>query len=157
MKEEKDILAKIDRQSGMTVPDGYFESFAASLEQNLPVRDEAENPEKILLPPPTLWTRVRPYVYLAAMFAGVWCMLKMFVLMSSPTDGNAAIDRNPILAEALGNDAFVDEYIIDDINQWDLFDEMMDDGVDASSFDLAADSGFNDGFIDPAALQVQND
>ena len=46
MKEEKDILAKIDRQSGMTVPDGYFESFAASLEQNLPVRDEAENPEK---------------------------------------------------------------------------------------------------------------
>ena len=27
---------------------------------------------------PTLWTRLRPYAYMAAMFAGIWCMMKVF-------------------------------------------------------------------------------
>lgn len=156
MKENKDILAKIDRQSGMTVPDGFFESFEAKMIQDLPRRDEIEYPGKILPPPQTLWNRVRPYVYLAAMFAGIWCMLKMFVLMSSPADNNSTIDRNPILAEAIGSDSFINEYIIDDINQWDLFDEMMEDGVDATSFDFAPDSDSSVNFIDPATVSSHN-
>lgn len=156
MKERKDILAKIDRQSGMTVPDGYFESFAAKMIHDLPKREEAEAPGNILPPPQTLWNRVRPYVYLAAMFAGIWCMLKMFVLMSSPADSNSNIDRNPILAEAIGSDYFINEYVIDDINQWDLLDEMIEDGVDATSFDLVSDSDSSVNFIDPAIISSQN-
>lgn len=156
MKEDKDILSKTDRRSGMTVPDGYFDDFAIKMAAALPQRDEAENPESIILPSPTLWTRIRPYAYLAAMFAGVWCMLKMFTLMSTPSDG-CIVDRNPILAEAFGSDSFINEYVIDDINQWDLLDEMMDDGFDAACLEIPADSGDVASFVDPASIQSQDD
>lgn len=157
MKEQNDILSKINHQGGLTVPPGYFEDFAAKMAESLPVRDELEKPETVILPPPTLWTRVRPYIYMAAMFAGVWCMLKMFVLMTGVSDPGSAIDRNPILAEVIGSDNFINDFVIDDINQWDLIDEMMEDGVDASSFDILPDSDIETGFIDPAAAYTNQD
>lgn len=131
-----DILTRIDRQSGMTVPEGYFDDFAAKMTASLPQRDEIERPSAVILPPPTLWTRVRPYVYLAAMFAGVWCMLKMFVLMSGTPDSNANIDKNPILAEAISNDSFINDFVMDDISQWDIMDEMMDDGIAPEALEI---------------------
>lgn len=150
MNKQNDILSQIDRKSGLTVPPGYFEDFAAKMAESLPVRDELERPSAVILPPPTLWTRVRPYVYLAAMFAGVWCMLKMFVLMSGTQDPGAAIDNNPILAKAIASDKFINDFIVDDINQWDLIDEMMADGVDAANFDSDTESDF----IDPASVKT---
>ena len=71
---------------------------------------------------------------MAAMFAGVWCMLKMFTLMSG-ADGHNAIDSNPILAEAVSDESFINEYVIDDINQWDILDEMQLDSLDAATLD----------------------
>lgn len=152
MKENSDILDKINQRDGLTVPDGYFDDFAAKMIASLPQRAEAENPQAVILPPPTLWSRVRPYVYLAAMFAGVWCMLKMFSLMVSPSDSSAVIDRNPVLAEAISNDSFINDYIIDDLNQWDIIDEMIEDGFDVSSLDFAPDSDREVNFIDPATV-----
>lgn len=156
MDTNRDILTQINHRDGMTVPEGYFASFAANMTESLPTRSEAENPAGIVLPPPTLWTRVRPYIYMAAMFAGVWCMLKMFSLMTSPLDSDALIERNPILAEALRSDSFISDYVIDDINQWDLIDEMIEDGVDASVFEIPADSDNEVSFIDPAAVTVSD-
>lgn len=156
MKEQRDILTEINRRDGMTVPDGYFESFAAKMAEALPQRNEAENPGAIILPPPTLWTRVRPYVYLAAMFAGVWCMLKMFSLMASPTDANSVIDKNPVLAEAISNDVFINDYVINDLNQWDIIDEMTEDGFDSSSLEFESDSDNEVTFVDPAAVNSTN-
>lgn len=133
MSKQPDILTKLGRHDGMTVPEGYFESFAARMAEALPERPELTDPA---VAPRTLWQRVRPYVYMAAMFAGVWCMLKMFALMSgSPAQ---PLDTNPIIAEAMGNDAFVNEYVIDDLSQWDLYDDMMDEGIAPAA--LAADS-----------------
>lgn len=156
MKENIDILDKIDRRDGMTVPEGYFDKFAASMIAGLPVRNEAENPTAVILPPPTLWTRIRPYAYLAAMFAGVWCMLKMFSLMASPSDANTVVDRNPVLAEAISNDTFISDYIMDDLNQWDIIDEMIEDGFDASSLEFVSDSDKDVIFVDPAAITPAN-
>ncbi len=124
-KENDDILGKINHRDGLTVPEGYFADFAARMEQQLPEKAPAP-----IVKPVSTWHRIRPYVYMAAMFAGVWCMLKMFTLMSGPSE--AGIDGNPTLADAVGNDAFIDEYYIDDINQYDMFEEMMEDGFDAN-------------------------
>lgn len=148
MKRRENILSDIDRQSGMTVPPGYFESFTAKMIQELPVRDEAERPNAVILPSPTLWTRIRPYVYLAAMFAGIWCMLKMFTLMSSPSD-NASVDKNPILAEAFRDDTFINDYITDDIDEFELLDEMIEDGFDTSLLQFDDSIGMSN-LIDPA-------
>ncbi|MDE6135057.1 MAG: hypothetical protein K2F79_05735, partial [Muribaculaceae bacterium] len=68
-------------------------------------------------------------VYMAAMFAGVWLMLQMFTMMTE-RGRLEPMDSNPVLAEALGNDIFVYDYLVDDVDQWALVDEMFDDGVD---------------------------
>ena len=156
MKENINILDKINHTDGLTVPEGYFDSFAERMAASLPTRNEAENPSAVILPPPTLWSRVRPYAYLAAMFAGVWCMLKMFSLMASPSDADAMIDRNPVLAEAIGNDTFINDYILEDINEWDIIDEMIEDGIDASSLNFTSDADSDVIFVDPAAISPAN-
>lgn len=139
MSNQPEILSKINHRDGMTVPDGYFADFNRRMAQALPDRPELRETHV----PRTFWQRVRPYAYMAAMFAGVWCMLKMFTLMSDPSANS--IDTNPVIAEAMGNDSFVNEYVIDDLSQWDLYDEMMQDGIepayltDSISFDSIID------------------
>jgi hypothetical protein len=128
MKENKDILNKINRRDGLTVPDGFFENFAAQMADKLPERPELENPQQIVAPR-SFWHRVRPYVYMAAMFGGVWCMLKMFTLMSS-TEGDLSINGNTVLANAVSNEQFVEDYVIDDVSNWDIYDYMLEDSID---------------------------
>lgn len=157
MKQQNDILTQIDRHDGLSVPEGYFDHFTAKMIDTLPYRSEAENPSAVILPTPTLWTRIRPYTYLAAMFAGIWCMLKMFSIMVSPADTNSIIDNNPTLAEAIGNEVFINDYIMDNIDQWDVIDEMLDDGYDCSSFEVLPDSADEINFIDPASYTSDNE
>lgn len=129
MEKNPDILSKIARHDGITVPDAYFDSLADRIGRRLPApADGAPAPRR------SLWTAIRPYVYMAAMFAGVWCMLKMFTIMAGNTD-LSAMDSNPVLAEAFANDDFMLDYVYDDISQWDLIDEMMEDGsIDDAPF-----------------------
>lgn len=131
MKEDKDILSKIGRNDGMKVPDGYFADFARRMAEELPQRPELARMISGV-PPRSLWERVRPYVYMAAMFAGVWCMLKMFTGIST---GNSLtpMENNPIMAEAFSNDDFMNEYVLDDVSDRDVMDEMMQDGISADS------------------------
>lgn len=131
MKKGEDILKKINRNDGMTVPEGFFEDFAAKMEAMLPERPKAEQPRRI--EHRTTWQRVRPYVYMAAMFAGIWCMLKMFTMMG-PGNIDLSIDKNHILTDALSDDNFVYEYIIDDLNDSELFDEMYNDSISVEDF-----------------------
>lgn len=133
MKEDNDILKQIGHRDGMTVPDGYFADFAARMAANLPKTEfeESANPGRIIAQR-TLWQKVRPYVYMAAMFAGVWCMMKMFSLLSTPKE----LSPSPILAEALANEIFVNDYIIDDMDDRELMDQMIEDGFDLTTLDI---------------------
>lgn len=131
MKSDKSILDTIDHRDGMTVPEGYFDDFIDKMEKMLPEtafeqsQSEAEDSRVLVGAAPTRWQRVRPYVYMAAMFAGAWCMLKMFSLIS-PATGNAfSFDSDPVIAEAIGNEQFIDEYFLGDYNEYDLYEDMM--------------------------------
>ena len=128
-KNNDNILETIGRRSGMTVPEGYFDNFVGQMIRSLP---EQEQPDNAVAPPMTRWQRIRPYAYMAAMFAGVWCMLKMFTLMSAP-DTLAPIDNNPVIAEAFSNDTFVNDFVLSDLNTYDIYDELMADGIDAQA------------------------
>ena len=131
MKKDDNILSKLPHHDGMTVPDGYFADFARRMAEELPQRPELAQMASGV-PPRSLWERVRPYVYMAAMFAGVWCMLKMFTGIST---GNSLtpMENNPIMAEAFSNDDFMNEYVLDDVSDRDVMDEMMQDGISADS------------------------
>lgn len=123
--------------AGMTAPDGYFEAFARTMADKLPFRPEIETPEEVQkeLAPRTMWQKMRPYVYMAAMFAGVWCMLQMFASLTG-AGSLKPMSENPVLASALANEDFVRDYVVDDINSWDLVDEMMEDGTLAADGDM---------------------
>lgn len=144
MKEQNTNLDKIGRRDGLTVPDGYFADFAKRMSAELPYRPELE--EKKVAAPRSTWQRVRPYVYMAAMFAGVWCMLKMFTLMSSP-DKSLSIDSHPSLATAVSNEQFVEDFVIDDISDFDIYDSMVEDSIDFENLDDSLLA------LDPAMLQ----
>lgn len=129
MKNDNDILSTINRRSGMTVPEGYFDDFASRMMKQLPEHHSIDpgtdtaSPDK-----PSLWFRIRPYVYMAAMFAGIWCMLNIFkILGSSSTD--LTVDNNPIVARALSNDSFVDEYYLYDLDDNEILEDMYDMGL----------------------------
>ena len=144
MNEESNILSKLKRKDGMTVPDAYFDDFAKRMEASLPERPEIEG-KQARTRKFTMWQRVRPYVYMAAMFAGVWCMLKMFMLMTNTGHSGLSIDSNPTLANAVENEQFVEDYIIDDVTNWDLYNSMVEDSI---AFYNLLDSTYN---ANPAA------
>ncbi len=129
--KNQDILSQIAGRSGMTVPEGYFDDFAKRMAASLPVQ-EWENPHPKVMPR-SFWQKVRPYVYMAAMFAGIWCMMKMFDIIR-PSNNSFSLENNPILAEAMNNDAFVNDYCIDDIDEYYLLDDLYDQGFTPASF-----------------------
>ncbi len=128
----KDILEKVNHNDGFTVPEGYFDEFAARMADSLPQQPWEQQPKVM---PRSFWQKVRPYVYLAAMFMGVWCMMKMFDLMRTDSTG-LSIDNNPVITAALSNDHFINDYFIDegDLNDNMLLDDLYEKGVDPAVF-----------------------
>ncbi len=130
MKERQDILDRINRRSGMTVPENYFADFSAEMMSRLPEKTVESAPNVL---PRSVWQRVRPYIYLAAMFCGVWLMMWLFNDISSKVD-SSSMENNPILAEGFSSDQFYDYYLPDGIDQYDLLEDMYNDGVSLTSF-----------------------
>ena len=131
-----EVLERIGRNDGMTVPEGYFADFATRMEGMLPLNLEAEAPEKAYAQQKrSLWMRVRPYVYMAAMFAGVFCMTKMFGLMGETDSLDMRIARNPVMIAALSNQEFVEDYLGDSMSEAEILDDMWESGLDATDFE----------------------
>lgn len=123
--EKPDILNRANGQSGMTVPDGYFDEFAIRMEQMLP-EQEFEQQRNIL--PRTWWQKVRPYTYLAAMFMGVWCMMKMFNLIQS---SSSLPDTNStMIAKAVSDDKYFSEFYDSEIDESVILDDLYAQGID---------------------------
>lgn len=78
-KEDSKILKEIGKEPGFIVPEEYFANFNAKMMDSLPEVKITEE-EK-----PTLWVRLRPFVYMAAMFAGIWLMMNIFTKVKAPS------------------------------------------------------------------------
>lgn len=138
MKETNDILEKIGRRDGMTVPDGYFGNFIARMSETLPEAAPADtlDPE----PRRSFWHKVRPYAYMAAMFAGIWCMMKMFGILSGPGPDLTDINNYPGVMTALNDPSFVDDYIYPGVDQYEILEEINFNHGDDEDFDFEAGS-----------------
>ena len=73
MDKKKILLKDIAKVDSFKAPEGYFESFTADMMSQLPdvVQEDSTNA--------TWWFRMRPWVYMAAMFAGIALMIRLFV------------------------------------------------------------------------------
>ncbi|MDE7411496.1 MAG: hypothetical protein K2M94_05590 [Paramuribaculum sp.] len=122
----QDILSKVNHDSGLTVPPGYFDSFNKQMIESLPVQPwESERP---IVLPRSFWQRVRPYVYMAAMFAGIWCMMKMFDLMRPSSNNMIGFSNNSELTAAISNDEFYYDYCMSSLDETTMYDALFDEG-----------------------------
>lgn len=97
MQPEEIIREKVGKETPFKVPEGYFEDFSVRIMSQLPDYPAPPVPQKL-----SAWHKVRPYVYLAAMFAGIWCMMKVFYLSSGQ---HAEQDATPDAVVLAMNDA----------------------------------------------------
>ncbi|HLW08910.1 MAG TPA: hypothetical protein VKX35_00800, partial [Fermentimonas sp.] len=89
MKANFNKLQDIDKnKTPFKVPDNYFENFNEEIMNLLPEK-EFQAPVKI-----TMWDRAKPWVYMAAMFLGLYFMINFL------TNNNGAADvQEPVVAE----------------------------------------------------------
>lgn len=102
--EDSTISKKYGKDPGFKVPENYFEDFNKRMAEMLP--DVEITPVDVK---PTMWQRIKPLVYMAAMFAGVWCMMQVF---SHFTD-TSSLQGVQAVAEKLQDDkSNVDDFIM---------------------------------------------
>ncbi|MCM1291047.1 MAG: hypothetical protein NC201_01600 [Prevotella sp.] len=128
MKFESKLKDKIGKDTGYILPEGSLEGVYSHVMENLP----KQNPMKA--PKITVWQKVRPYVYMAAMFAGIWCMMKIFHTVSIQ---DISLDNPPeFVAEAIVNSPTQEEfYTACELNDFELEQEVSEQYSDIDSFE----------------------
>ena len=143
MSKEKDILNKVGKNDGIRVPEGYFEDFAEKMMAMLPEKEEKQEPSKKM----RMWLRIRPYAYMAAMFAGIFCMMKMFDMMRSP-NSDLNIDNYPAVTAAI-NSGELDNVIMNCVDDNDIIESLYETGFSAEEIYTYEDSiDMNDTIIE---------
>ena len=103
-REDSTLSEKYGKDPGFKVPENYFADFNKRMADMLP--DVEITPVDIK---PTMWQRIKPYAYLAAMFAGVWCMMSVF----SHFSGTGNLNNVRAVAEKMNDDkGNVDDFIM---------------------------------------------
>ena len=74
MGKEDNILRKAGTGNPFRVPEHYFDNFTEELMDKLPEKEPLPYSTE-----PTLWQRVKPWVYMAAMFCGIMLSVRIFV------------------------------------------------------------------------------
>lgn len=150
MKEEDKLKEKFGQDPGFRVPDGYFDEIFTKISDSLPEKKVAQVPSL------TRWQRIKPYVYLAAMFAGIWCMMKMFHMMTTMPE--VSLDNPPVVvAEALSEPEVVEELsFIENINEEELVSEIAENYSNFEEFEADFDYELEEEYaeIDLSELQV---
>ncbi len=72
MKEEDNLLKKIGTENPFRVPEGYFDGFTSDLMSRLPEKEKTDVRRE-----PTTWEKVRPWLYMAAMFVGAALIIRV--------------------------------------------------------------------------------
>ncbi len=80
MNKRYDKIEEAGKKSPFKVPEGYFEGLTDQIMDRLS-EVEVEQP-KI----PSAWDRMKPWIYMAAMFVGIALIFKMFNGDSNQTD-----------------------------------------------------------------------
>ena len=113
MKEEDILLKKLGKENSFKVPEGYFENFTSEVMKKLPEKEKVSFEEERV----STWTRLKPLLYLAAMFVGAALIIRV-----------ASSDHKPVPADEVAvKDAADTEIMSDELLDIALDRAMMDD------------------------------
>ncbi len=121
MKEESNLLKKVGAKNPFKVPDRYFENFSSELMNKLPEKDTLIISQEI-----TLWQRIKPWLYMTAMFCGIMLSVKIFV-------GSPESNEFPMISESIINnlsdedwELIVKQSMIDDYTLYQYLTDEID-------------------------------
>lgn len=103
MKEENELLKLVGKENPFKVPEDYFDDFTTQLMDKLP-----ENSETIENRPVTKWVKMKPYIYMAAMFIGAVLMVKAIHLVEGD---RSAKSQKSVVSTELTQDKYIDETV----------------------------------------------
>ncbi|WP_289075085.1 hypothetical protein [uncultured Bacteroides sp.] len=121
MKEDTELKNRIGKENPFKVPEGYFENIVPEIMKQLP---ETEVQEEVEV---TMWERVKPWVYMVAMFCGLMFGLRVMmndrpvstginagdVSMTDSVQGIPDEYIDPILDQAMMDDYTLYMYLTD--------------------------------------------
>lgn len=111
MKEEDTLLKKLCKENSFKVPDGYFENLTSEVMNKLPEKEKVVFEEE----PVSTWTRLKPLLYMAAMFVGAALIIRV-----------ASADHKSVA---------VDEVTVTEVDTEVISDEMIDVALDRAMLD----------------------
>jgi hypothetical protein len=129
MKEEDQLLKKVGTGNPFTAPEGYFEHLTSEVMNTLPEQEVSPFVVKEV----TMWDRVKPWVYMAAMFVGAALIIKVASYNPDPfkdkqiaaTDAAATADSEVVYDGYI--DYAVNQSMLDD---YSLYVYLTDASVD---------------------------
>lgn len=122
MGKEDNLLRKVGTGNPFRVPDHYFEDFTQELMDKLPEKEPMPS-----MPELSLWQRVKPWIYMTAMFCGIMLSVRIFV-------GEPNKDEFPVISH-------VDAENIPDEDLEIMIDRIMMD--DYTLYQYLTDANFN--------------
>ena len=111
MKAEDSLLNRVGKKQSFDVPEGYFEHLASEVMAHLPEKE----PIALKNEPITLWTKLKPFVYMAAMFVGAALIIRVAssryeqLVGDSTQDGEADIVTEQLIDIAVSG-SMMDDY-----------------------------------------------
>ena len=112
MKEEDIILKKLGKEDSFKVPGGYFENLTSEVMNKLPEKEKVVFKEE----PVSTWTRLKPLLYMAAMFVGAALIIRV-----------ASSDRKSVADIDVAATEIETEVISDEMIDMALDRAMLDD------------------------------
>ena len=101
MKEEDKILRKVGKGNSFKVPEGYFENLTSEVMNKLPEKEHTD----FIVREPSKWQKMKPFVYMAAMFIGAALIIRVASSNHKPASPEIAA------TEIMEADIDSDEYI----------------------------------------------
>ena len=76
--EQIDLTNIHKKKSPFKVPEGYFDNFVEKMMARIPEKSETSKQNPVSEPKVTLFARIKPYLYLAAMISGLAFGIKVY-------------------------------------------------------------------------------
>ena len=112
MIKEDILLKKLGKEDSFKVPGGYFENLTSEVMNKLPEKEKVVFKEE----PVSIWTRLKPLLYMAAMFVGAALIIRV-----------ASSDRKSVADIDVAATEIETEVISDEMIDMALDRAMLDD------------------------------
>lgn len=120
MKEEDYILRKVGTENSFRVPEGYFEGLTSDIMNKLPEKEKPVFVQK----EPTMWDKVKPWLYMAAMFAGAALIIRVASADRQPASNADYVAAEETDKEMQYINEVVDNSMLDDYSLYVYLSDM---------------------------------